>query len=40
MMQNEPAMRNVRILIEMIDPVSVEQGGAPLYAVNGVALRQ
>jgi hypothetical protein len=40
MMQDESGIGNVRILIEMIDPVGVEQRGAPLNAVNDVALRQ
>jgi hypothetical protein len=40
MMQDESGIGNVRILIEMIDPVGVEQRCAPLYAVNDVALRQ
>src|ERR1700689_4976940 len=30
----------VRILIEMIDPISIEQGGAALDPVNDVALAE
>ncbi len=40
MMQDELAIRSVRILIKMIDPVGIEERSTPLDAVNGVAFRQ
>jgi hypothetical protein len=40
MMQDEPVIRNVRILIEMVDPVGIEQRCAPLNAMNGVTFLQ
>jgi hypothetical protein len=36
--QNELAVVDVRILVEMVDPVGVEQGGAAFDAVDGVAF--
>ena len=39
-MQDEAAIRDVRVLIEMVDPLGVEQGSAPLDAVHLVTLVQ
>ena len=39
-MQDEAAIRHVRVLIEMVDPFGVEQGSAPLDAVYLVTLIQ
>ncbi len=39
-MQVQLALRLVRVLIEVVDPVGVEQGGAALDAVNFITLLQ
>jgi len=38
--QDEAAIRLVRVLVEMVDAVRVEQGRAPLDAVYLIALLQ
>src|SRR5439155_12675294 len=38
--QDEAAIRHVRVLIEMVDPFGVEQGSAPLDAVHHIALAE
>jgi hypothetical protein len=40
MMEDEPAVGLVRVLVEMVDPLGVEQGGAAFNAVDGVAFVQ
>ena len=37
-MQNELAVVDMRVLVEMVDPVGVEQGRAAFDAVDGVAF--
>ena len=37
-MQNEPAVFLVRVLVQMVDTVGIEQRGAPLDAVDFVTL--
>jgi len=40
MMEDEPAVGLVRVLVEVVDPLGVEQGGAAFNAVDDVALVQ
>jgi hypothetical protein len=39
-MQEETPVRDVRVLIQVVDPLGVEERGAPLDAVNGVPFVQ
>jgi hypothetical protein len=39
-MENEMDIAFVQILIQMIDPICVEQGRSPFDAVNGIGLAQ
>src|SRR5258706_15048623 len=37
-MKDEPAIRDVRVLKDMVDPLGIEQGSAPLDTVHHIAL--
>ena len=37
-MKDETPVRFMRVLIEVVDPVRVEQGGSALYSVNQLSL--
>ena len=39
-MEVEPRLRNMRILVEMVDPLGVERGSAAFDTMNLIALRQ